>query len=479
MPQHRSQPQRRGPSERRGLPERVGRPSAKRALRRPSRPFAFAAGLVLAATVILPLTGLAADRSGGLATAPATEAVDGTGMIRSGASSDLEASSRSSVAVEAAPAVTAFDPTQVDLGLTLVKSGLSSPVLVTHAGDGSGRRFVVEQGGKVRIITAGGTLLSAPFIDVTSLVSKGGEQGLLGLAFHPRYEVNGYFFLYYTNTGGDTIINRYRATPAANTASRATGVRVMTIDQPYGNHNGGHMAFGPDNYLYIGTGDGGSSGDPGNRAQSVNSLLGKMLRIDIDHWANGNRYRSPASNPYVGRTGLDEIWSRGLRNPWRWSFDTPTRRLFIGDVGQGRYEEIDRANPSGSTPAGRAVNYGWRQLEGRACYNPSSGCSTAGKQAPWIVYGHAVSGADNCSVTGGYVYRGTASPVLVGGYIYGDFCSGRIWVADASAYTPAAGRLVHGPGGSPDLLISSFGQDEAGELYVCDLGGRIYRITAT
>lgn len=409
--------------------------------------------------------------------APAATA-SGPAVARGDSGSTVAPGLRRAERAPVAPAAAAFDPTKVDLRLTLVKSGLSKPVLVTHAGDGSGRLFVVEQTGKIRIITRGGTLLAAPFIDFTSLVSKGSEQGLLGLAFHPRFETNGFFFVNYTDTSGDTIINRYKASPGANTASRGTGLRIMRIDQPYSNHNGGHMAFGPDGYLYIGMGDGGSAGDPGNRAQSVNSLLGKMLRIDVNRWSGGKRYSSPSTNPYVGRTGLDEIWSRGLRNPWRWSFDG-SRRLWIGDVGQNRYEEINRSNPSGSTPAGRAANYGWRQLEGRACYNPSSGCSTSGKHMPLVVYSHAVSGPDNCAVTGGYVYRGTASPVLVGGYLYGDFCSGRIWVVSASAYTPATGRLVHGPGDTPALLISSFGEDEAGELYVCDLSGRIYRISAT
>jgi glucose/arabinose dehydrogenase len=302
---------------------------------------------------------------------------------------------------------------------------------------------------------------------------------LLGLAFHPHFETNGYFFLDYTNTSGDTIINRYQAQPGANTVSRATARRIMTIDQPYANHNGGNLAFGPDGYLYIGMGDGGSAGDPGNRAQNIDSLLGKMLRIDINHTSTGKNYRSPSSNPYVGRSGRDEIWSRGLRNPWRWSFDLPTRRLFIGDVGQNRYEEVDRSNPVGTRPAGWAANYGWRQLEGYACYNPSTGCVKTGKIMPLVAYSHAVSGTDNCAVTGGYVYRGTASPVLAGGYLYGDYCSGRIWVVDPSAAIHATGTLVHDAGVAPTMNISSFGQDEAGELYVCDLGGSIYQISAT
>ncbi len=227
-------------------------------------------------------------------------------------------------------------------------------------------------------------------------------------------------------------------------------------------------------------GDGGSAGDPGGRAQNVNSLLGKMLRIDVDHSSGTKHYRSPASNPYVGRIGLNEIWSRGLRNPWRWSIDFTTGQMWIGDVGQNRYEEIDRALRSGTTPAGRALNYGWNVLEGRACYKPATGCSTSGKKMPLVTYAHSVTGDDNCSVTGGFVYRGSAYPVLVGGYVYGDFCSGRIWVLSAMTGTPARPILVRDATASPHLSISSFGLDEAGEMYVCDLaGGAIYRITAT
>ena len=450
--------------------------------RRIARRPAIAICVVAALSIALPMSGAAAGRSD----APATGADGGASAplaVAAGSVQPIGRSARGVSGIAPAPAAgraatAAFDPAAVDLHLTLLKSGLSNPVLLTNAGDGSGRRFVVEQTGKVRIITAGGTLLAAPFIDLTGLISTGGEQGLLGLAFHPHFETNGYFFLDYTNTSGDTIINRYHATPGANTVSRTTARRIMTIDQPYENHNGGNLAFGPDGYLYIGMGDGGSAGDPGNRAQNISSLLGKMLRIDVDHTSTGKNYRAPSSNPYIGRSGADEVWSRGLRNPWRWSFDMPTGRLFIGDVGQGRYEEVDRSIP-GTRPAGWASNYGWRQLEGNVCYNPSSGCVKTSKVMPLVAYGHAVSGTDNCAITGGYVYRGTASPVLVGGYLYGDYCSGRIWVLDPSAAKPATGTLVHDAGVAPAMLISSFGQDEAGELYVCDLNGSIYQISAT
>ena len=378
-----------------------------------------------------------------------------------------------------APAATAFDPTKVVLGISLVKSGFSSPVLVTNAGDGNGRLFVVEQAGRIRIIDRG-VILSTPFLDLRGAISSGGERGLLGLAFHPNFATHPYVYVNFTNLSGNTAINRYRVSANPNVLDRSSGLRLLTISQPYANHNGGNIAFGPDGYLYIGMGDGGSAGDPGNRAQSLNSLLGKMLRIDVDHTSGTKRYRVPSTNPYVGRTGLDEIWSRGLRNPWRWSFDTPTGHLWIGDVGQSRWEEIDRSLRQGTTPAGRGTNYGWNVLEGRACFKPLTGCSTSGKQPPLVAYGHAVSGVDNCSVTGGFVYRGSAYPVLVGGYVFGDFCSGRMWVVPAGATTPARPTLVRDATASPRLAISSFGRDEAGELYVCDLGGgAIYRLTAT
>jgi glucose/arabinose dehydrogenase len=380
--------------------------------------------------------------------------------------------------VEAAVVANLPDPTKVSLGLSLLKSGFDHPVLVTNAGDGSGRLFVVEQAGTIRIIS-GGTVLPTPFLDLRGRITSGGERGLLGLAFHPHFATNPYVYVNFTDINGNTAISRYTVSADPNVLTLHGGIRILTIAQPYPNHNGGNIAFGRDGYLYIGMGDGGSGGDPGNRAQNLNSLLGKMLRIDVDHPVAGGHYRSPASNPYVGRAGLDEIWSRGLRNPWRWSFDRLTSQLWIGDVGQDRWEEVDRSNPQGSVPAGRAVNYGWRVLEGRACFRPATGCSTASKQPPLVVYSHAAATVGNCSITGGFVYRGAAYPVLTGVYLFGDFCSGRIWGVSSRAYTPATATLLRSATVSPRLAISSFGQDEAGELYVCDLNGAIYRITAT
>jgi glucose/arabinose dehydrogenase len=254
---------------------------------------------------------------------------------------------------------------------------------------------VVEQTGRVKIIHQG-AVLATPFIDVHTLISTGGERGLLGLAFHPSFKTNGKVYVDYTNTAGNTVIAEYRVTTAgANRVTASTARRILTIAQPYANHNGGGIAFGPDGFLYIGMGDGGSGGDPGNRAQSLSTLLGKMLRIDVNGRTSTKAYRIPSTNPYVGRTGLDEIWSRGLRNPWRWSFDRLTGDLWIGDVGQDRYEEIDRS--TAASGHGRAANYGWRVMEGRHCYLPATNCSKAGKVLPIVEYGHTAG----CSVTGG------------------------------------------------------------------------------
>jgi glucose/arabinose dehydrogenase len=442
-----------------------------RSSRRPSSLASLAAAAVLALTAPGAASGATARAGSGAAAATGARVADATAPS-SGSGSSASAATASVTAL-------GFDPTNVDVGITLLKSGFVDPVLVTNAGDGSGRLFVVEQAGRIRIID-GGTVLATPFLDLRGSITSGGERGLLGLAFHPNLATHPYVYVNFTDRNGNTAINRYRVSSDPNVLDRASGGRILTIGQPYANHNGGNIAFGPDGYLYIGMGDGGSAGDPGGRAQNINTLLGKMLRIDVDHTSGSKHYRSPASNPYVGRTGLDEIWSRGLRNPWRWSIDFPTGQLWIGDVGQGRYEEIDRALKSGSTPAGRALNYGWNVLEGRACYKPATGCSTSGKKMPIVTYAHAVAGADNCSVTGGFVYRGSAYPALAGGYVYGDFCSGRIWVLNPMTGTPAHPVLVRDATASPQLAISSFGLDDTGELYVCDrAGGAIYRITAS
>ena len=363
------------------------------------------------------------------------------------------------------------------LTLTPFKSGFASPVFMTSAHDGSGRLFVAEQGGRVKVISRDGTVLPAPLLDLSARVSKGTEQGLLGLAFHPNFRTNGKFYVDFTNLAGDTVINEYRLSPPSSNRVTLPGRRIIKIDQPYVNHNGGDIAFGPDGFFYIGMGDGGSGGDPGNRAQSRNTLLGKILRINVNGHTATRGYLIPSSNPYVGRAGRDEIWSYGLRNPWRFSIDPATGALWIGDVGQNRFEEVDRSLRGIYKVGGRGRNYGWRVLEGRHCFIPATGCSRIGKTMPLIEYAHDNPNTtdDNCAVTGGYVYRGNAYPLLRGQYVYGDFCSGRIWTisAGASPLVKPTLRL------DTSLAISSFALNGGGELFVLSLDGGIYRVGAT
>ena len=304
-----------------------------------------------------------------------------------------------------------------------IVTGLARPVLVTAAPGDTSRLFIVEQRsgstGRIRIFDlATNLLVSTPFLSLT--VSTGSEQGLLGMAFHPDYNTNGYFFINYTNSSGNTIVARYQVSSNPNIANSGSATTVMSISQPYSNHNGGMIAFGPnDGYLYIGTGDGGSGGDPGNRAQDISGqLLGKILRIDVDSLP----YSIPADNPFVGVTGDDEIWAYGMRNPWRFSFDRDTGDLYIGDVGQNAWEEID-IQPAG---AAGGENYGWRCYEGDHAYN-TSGCPSASTMV-FPVYEYAQGGSPyRCSITGGNVYRGNGIPDLQGTYFFGDYCSNQIW----------------------------------------------------
>jgi len=367
------------------------------------------------------------------------------------------------------PASAAVVPSRIDLGLEAVATGLSSPLLVTHAGDDSGRLFVVEQTGRIRIIKDG-SLVAAPFIDISRSVAKGGERGLLGLAFHPGYKTNGKLYLSYTDLNGTSVIREYRISTNPDRVNGSSGRTLLRVKQPYANHNGGHIAFGPDGLLYLGFGDGGSGGDPGNRAQSRGTLLGKLLRIDVNRRTGSLQYGIPSTNPYVGRSGLDQIWAYGLRNPWRFSFDRATGDLWIGDVGQGSWEEVDRALATRGRNAGRGLNFGWRVMQGAHCFRPSSGCVRTGKTLPLTEYGHSGS---RCSVTGGYVYRGKAYPDLVGAYFFGDYCSGEIWYVDRGAARGAAPTRARDTG----ARITSFGEDQAGELYLTDAGGTVYRLT--
>ena len=391
------------------------------------------------------------------------------GLVLS-ASTAPRAASAAVVGTGQAPRAAAPAAVATGIALSLVASGLSNPVFVTESPDSSGRLFIVEKTGRIRIL-AGGSVLATPFFDIHTSVSQGTEQGLLGLAFHPAFATNRKFYVNYTNLSGTSVVSEYRAsTTNPNVVDKSTGRVILSVKQPYANHNGGNLAFGKDGYLYIGFGDGGSSGDPGNRAQSLTTLLGKMLRIDITGTTSTHNYRIPASNPYVGKAGLDEIWQYGLRNPWRYSFDKANGNLWIGDVGQNSWEEIDRAIRTSAGPGPR-LNWGWRVIEGSHCYNPPTGCSTTGKVLPVTSYFHD---SGRCAVTGGYVYRGTAVPALAGLYVFGDYCSGEIMAISATPTRPAPITVLLSPG----FPVSSFGEDKAGELYVCDLGGSVYKIVS-
>lgn len=365
------------------------------------------------------------------------------------------------------PSAAPGDPAGVALALEPLVRGLAAPLFATGAGDGSGRLFVVEQPGRIRVVRDG-RLLETPFLDISDRVRSGGEQGLLGLAFHPGFGTgDDRFYVDYTGLDGNTVISEFRSV-GPERADPATERIILRIDQPFPNHNGGMLAFGPDGRLYVGTGDGGSAGDPFDNGQRLDTLLGKLLRIDPEPDGPAP-YRVPGDNPFVGSPGgRSEIWALGLRNPWRFSFDRLTGQLWIADVGQDRYEEIDRAPEE----LGRGANYGWARMEGRHCYPSGEGCASADFVLPVAEYGHDLG----CSVTGGYVYRGAAFSALAGVYVFGDYCSGRIW------------GLASGGGGeqAPVLLlesgrtISSFGEDDTGELYLTDLAdGSLWRVTAT
>lgn len=337
-----------------------------------------------------------------------------------------------------------------------VVDAITAPTDIQNAGDGTGRLFILEQPGLIRILQ-NGQILETPFLDISNRVgSAGSEQGLLGLAFHPSFSQNGYFFVNYTDQNGNTHISRFSAN--GDNTDPSTEKNLLIIQQPFPNHNGGALAFGPDGYLTIGLGDGGSAGDPYGNAQSRNTLLGKLLRLDVDQ---GEPYAIPNDNPYASSAELyKEIWATGLRNPWRFSFDRLTGDLWIGDVGQNLWEEIDFI-PAG-TPGG--INFGWNKMES---IHPFRGSNQPEYTAPVAEYPHG----SECSVSGGYVYRGAALPAWQGVYLYGDYCSGAIW----GLPSPPQGAL-------PVLLfqsgfkISTFGIDETGELYIADYNGAIYRL---
>jgi len=348
-----------------------------------------------------------------------------------------------------------------------VATGLTAPLFVSGAPGDAGKVYIVEQGGTIRILQDGDVLAPA-FLDVSTLTSKGGEQGLLGLAFHPGYASNGRFYVDYTDVNGDTVIAEYQRNAGDHTRADPNALRILrTIAQPFSNHNGGMLAFGPDGFLYAALGDGGGGGDPEGNGQNLQSKLGKILRLNVD----GD------SPPPGNLAGADpDVWDFGLRNPFRFSFDRQAGNLYIGDVGQSRFEEVD-VEPRGQ--GGR--NYGWNVTEGFECFRPSSGCNTDGITLPAVAYDHDNGDApEDCSVIGGYVYRGAAVPGLVGRYLYGDLCSKRIrsFVWNGSAAVSELELTAELQSSGLIGALASFGEDLNGELYVADLSGTVFRIDA-
>ena len=342
-----------------------------------------------------------------------------------------------------------------------------NPVDLQHAGDGTNRIFVVSQKGLIYVFKNNPSVKSAKiFLDIRNKVKYGTELGLLGLAFHPDYKNNGYFYVNYTASDPlRSVIGRYSVrSKNRNVANKKSELILFQTNQPYSNHNGGQLAFGPDDYLYIALGDGGSDGDPHNNGQSKSSFLGKILRIDVNCTSGNKNYCIPPENPFAGNSQgyKEEIYAYGLRNPWRFSFDPVTGWMRAGDVGQNSWEEIDIIE--------KGKNYGWRIMEGNHCYNPSSDCDTSGLTLPIWEYGHDDNG--NCSITGGYMYRGSQFPELYGKYIYGDYCSGSVWTLSYDGTNTATNKLLL----TADIEISSFGIDRDNEMYICDLNGKVYKL---
>lgn len=349
------------------------------------------------------------------------------------------------------------------VALQQVASGLIFPLYLT-APDGDSRLFIVEKGGTIRIVKEG-SLLPAPFLDISAQVSTGGEQGLLGLAFHPQYAANGRFVVHYTDLAGDTRVSEFRVSPDPDVADAASEVSILAEDQPFPNHNGGQVLFGPDGYLYIMLGDGGSANDPDGRGQSLADLLGSILRVEP---LEGGGYAVPPDNPFVSTAGARlEIWSYGLRNPWRVAFDPATGDLYIADVGQQEWEEVNVSTSADG--AGRGRNFGWRIMEGPECVGIPA-CDQGTLELPVLSYNHS----DGCSITGGLVYRGAAIPALQGHYFYSDFCSG--WVRSFRLENGSAVDQFQWPTLAPGGNVPSFGRDASGELYVMSTGGVVFKI---
>jgi len=355
--------------------------------------------------------------------------------------------------------MTATLPMADDIVLTEVTAGLERPVFLTGI-PGDPRLFIVEQRGRIRVLQ-NGVLRPEPYLDIGGLLSSGNEQGLLGLAFHPDFGSNGFAYVDYTDGSGDTRVMRYTERADGFVLDPASATQILFVDQPYGNHNGGQVQFGPDGMLYVALGDGGSGGDPQGNGQNLDTLLGSILRIDVD---GGDPYAIPEDNPFASGGGRPEIWAYGVRNPWRSDIDAEGGLIFIADVGQNDWEEVNVA-----PMAEAGINYGWNTVEGPECYR-TPGCDGTGLRYPVLWYDHD----EGCSITGGYVYRGEAIPDLAGTYFYSDYCSG--WLR-SFRWDPAGGEVIEQREWSiPDIgSVYSFGKDPAGELYVL-AGSKVWRI---
>jgi len=362
-----------------------------------------------------------------------------------------------------------FVAANVQVATTLVAKVHGSALAIAAPKDGSGRLFVATQEGQIWSIGPGPAHDQTLMLDISKEITTGGERGLLGLALHPGFPADPRAFVNYTDLGGNTVIASFRLSAADSTRFDPAFEKViLRQQQPYPNHNGGGVAFGPDGFLYIGLGDGGSAGDPHGNGQNLGTFLAKMLRIDVDHAPTGKAYAIPADNPFVSRNGAKpEVWLYGLRNPFRFSFDRQTGDLWIADVGQGRWEEIDVVRAG--DPGGE--NFGWNVMEGNHCYQPADNCDTTGLSRPVSEYGHD----EGCAVIGGDVYRGSAYPILDGGYLFSDSCSTTVWAIPATTTSLVQPTAVGQFPGSP----AGFGEDEAGELYVALLNGSVLQLTAS
>lgn len=361
-----------------------------------------------------------------------------------------------------------FDPEAVSVTLESVATVSGGPLAFAAPDDGSGRLFIAAKDGRIWILN-GETVVADPLLDLRHLVSTGYEQGLLGIAVYPAFPTDPRVFVDYTDLAGDTVVASYRISATdPNRLDPDTGTSVIAVDQPYANHNGGALAFGPDGMLYVSLGDGGSGGDPLGNGQRLDTLLGKVLRLDVGASVNGPApYAIPPDNPLVGQSGArPEIWLTGLRNPWRIAFDRATGDLWIGDVGEGDWEEVDVARAGAS-----GLNFGWNVMEGAHCFAPARGCSTVGLTLPVTEYRHPLG----CTIIGGAVYRGLRQPLLTGRYVFADYCSGRLWAIAATGDGPREPVRV----GTVGAGIAAFGEDADGELFAANLDGTISRLIAT